>query len=105
LVALLRARKEAQGGPDSGAVFKLSLHQLRRAYEAVSSAAGQFSPHDLRRGFATVAQRAMRDEALTKWLLNHAPQGVTQAHYLTRDEARLREAMERVEAAFYSAWT
>lgn len=106
LRALLAARR-ASAGSGAGAVFPVPEARLRAAVGAVVKASGvAFSPHDLRRGFVTTAQRELRDLATVKRLVNHAAGGdVTTKHYLRLSVDDLCAPMQRVEAAFLRLWS
>jgi hypothetical protein len=61
----------------------------------------KWSPHDLRRTFVTTAQRALKDFATAKRMVNHGVSGdVTMKHYLGLSVEHLREQMQLVEDAF-----
>jgi integrase len=103
LLERLQARYNAAEQPAEGNVFTCKLSAVRSAYEAIGKTLSYpFSPHDLRRTFATLAQKISGDELLTKALLNHAPQGVTARHYIQPDQERMREVMEAVEEHVFS---
>ena len=93
--------------PDAGqAVFGLSESRLRRSVAEIVQAIGlPWSPHDLRRGFVTTAQRTLNDLATVKRLVNHAAGGdVTTKHYLRLSVEDLRTPMQRIEEAFMGLW-
>ena len=56
------------------------------------------SPHGLRATFATVADELAPGSAVRR-MLNHAGEGVTEAHYIGHGEARLRKAWQDVADA------
>ncbi len=56
---------------------------------------GGVSPHGLRATFATVADELVPSSAVRR-MLNHAGEGVTEAHYIGHGEARLRKAWQDV---------
>lgn len=86
-------------------LFDVAEHELRGAYERVGEAIGNaWTPHDLRRGFATAAARLGFKELIIKRLLNHAPQGVTQAHYVRLGVADLAAPVQAIEAHFLRLW-
>lgn len=103
LHALLKRRFEAQNGV--GRVFPIGEDMVyRNAQKAINTSGVQFSPHDLRRGFATIASKLIGDELLVKALLNHAPVGVTQKHYIIRDVGELIAPMQRIEDYIFGLW-
>lgn len=103
LHALLKRRHEAQKGV--GRVFPIGEDMVyRNAKKAIKASGVPFIPHDLRRGFATIASRLIGDELLVKALLNHAPTGVTQKHYIVRDVEELYAPMQRIEDHFFELW-
>lgn len=59
-----------------------------------------FAPHDLRRTFNKLAEKAGVEEWLRKRMLNHTPQDVTGKHYSVPDPEDLREPMEKVSMSF-----
>ncbi|MCK6423832.1 MAG: integrase family protein [Burkholderiaceae bacterium] len=84
---------------------EVSESTLRGAYERIGRAIGQeWSPHDLRRGFASIAARLGVDELQIKRLLNHAATGVTQRHYVRLGADDVRGALERVQAHLLGLW-
>ena len=65
-----------------------------RVAEVVQAIGLPWSPHDLRRGFVTTAQRTLNDLATVKRLVNHAAGGdVTTKHYLRLSVEDLRTPM------------
>ncbi len=76
------------------------LRDLRFALERIRKASGvEFTAHDLRRTFATVAESLDLSAYAVKALLNHAlPRQDVTAGYLRLTLERLREAMEKIEA-------
>lgn len=105
LRALLVARWQAADG-HGRPVFDVSESRLRRSVAEVVQAIGlPWSPHDLRRGFVTLAQRTLNDLATVKRLVNHSAGGdVTTRHYLRLSVEDLRAPMARIEAAFLALW-
>ncbi len=86
-------------------LFEVGEHELRAAYERVGAAIGnQWTPHDLRRGLATVGVRLGFDELMVKRLLNHAAQGVTQSHYIRLSVDDLRLPIQTIEDHFTALW-
>jgi integrase len=55
-----------------------------------------FSAHDLRRGFATVAESVGISFSVLKALLNHAPSSDVTAGYIITDVEQLREPVQRI---------
>jgi integrase len=102
LTAQLKARRDAAGVGAVGPVFGIGMPAYRVQLESVRKVGLRFSAQDLRRTFANAAQTLFGDEVLTKALLNHAPVGVTQRHYLSVSAERLRSAMIQIEEALHS---
>lgn len=103
LAALLQRR--AIGSTPDDLVFPIGEDMVYHNAKKVIRASGvAFSPHDLRRGFATLASRLVCDEFQVKALLNHAPTGVTQKHYIVREVGELRLPMQRIEDYLFSLW-
>jgi integrase len=86
-------------------LFNVGEHELRAAYERVAAVIGNdWTPHDLRRGLATIGARLGIDELTIKRLLNHAAQGVTQTHYIRLSVDDLRQPMQRIESHITGLW-
>lgn len=86
-------------------LFNVGEHELRSAYERVGAAIGHpWTPHDLRRGLATAAARLGFEELVIKRLLNHAAQGVTQAHYIRLSVDDLKVPMQAIETHLLALW-
>lgn len=86
-------------------LFNVGEHELRSAYERIGAAIGHpWTPHDLRRGLATAAARLGFEELVIKRLLNHAAQGVTQAHYIRLSVDDLRGPMQAIESHLVALW-
>lgn len=93
------------GQSASDRLFNVGEHELRTAYERVGAAIGHaWTPHDLRRGVATAAARLGVEELVIKRLLNHAAQGVTQAHYIRLSVDDLKAPMQAIETHFLALW-
>ena len=104
LHALFVRRRGAD--PQGSQVFPIHEDMIYHHAKKVITASGvPFSPHDLRRGFATCAAKLLKDGLLVKALLNHAPTGVTERHYIVRDTEELRGPMARIEEHYYGLWT
>lgn len=94
---LLGRRRVADGGGEL--VFPIKEDMIYHNAKKVTAASGvAFSPHDLRRTFATISARVLKDELMVKALLNHAPSGVTQRHYIVSDVESLRRPLRAIEA-------
>jgi len=99
---IIRAR---QRDAESGAVFVFPSHgprgylyDLRATLGRVLRAAkvqGRFTPHDLRRTWATYAREKGRDAGP---VLGHAPQDVTGKHYAQATLGPMRETLRLTEA-------
>ena len=100
LVTLFERRKEATGGKGfvfagEGATGRLT--DPRKMHDAVQASSGiAFGFHDLRRTFATLAERLDLSAYAIKRLLNHADNGDVTSGYLIADPERLREPMQRI---------
>jgi integrase len=88
-----------------GLMFDVLESTVRAGYLRVGKAIGlTFTPHDLRRTFATTAVRTGCSEVIVKRMLNHAAQGVTQKHYLRLSVEDLREPMAALEVRMLGLW-
>jgi len=102
LVALLRERHELAEGsayvfPGPGASGHLVTPH--KAMRKVMDASGiQFSLHDLRRTFITVAESLDIPVYAIKQLVNHRMPNDVTAGYVVMDAERLREPMQRITA-------
>lgn len=100
VLALFLRRKEATGG--KGYVFSGSgetgrMVDPRKLHDRVREAYGEdFGFHDLRRTFATLAERLDLSAYAIKRLLNHSEGGDVTAGYLVHDPERLRDPMQRI---------
>ena len=93
------------GASTGSRLFTVGEHELRSAYEHVAAAIGHaWTPHDLRRGFATTAARLGFEELTIKRLLNHAAQGVTQTHYIRLSVDDLKAPMQAIENQLVRLW-
>jgi len=103
LLSLLSRRKQSNG--DASRVFPIGEDMVYHyAKKVILASTVPFSPHDLRRGFATLASKLLGDELVVKALLNHAPIGVTQKHYVVRCVDELREPIQRIEDYLFALW-
>lgn len=103
---LLRLLKERAAGKESKTekyVFPGSgkngyrSDMRKQIYEVEEQCAVEFTPHDLRRTFTTVAG-GMLPEYIVKSLTNHMDKtDVTQTHYFMPEVKNLREPMQRIE--------
>lgn len=98
LLNLLKHRKERSAGeyvfsaPDGNRIDNFRL--VTRAIE--KQAGVHVTPHDLRRTFATVAERLDIPHYALKRLLNHKMSADVTAGYIVTDVERLREPMEKI---------
>lgn len=101
LAALLTARRGLSEGPHvfaSRAGEAVSQPQVRRALKRVGEAAGvTVTPHDLRRTFATIANKIDIAHYKLKKLTNHVSGGDVTAGYVQVSTEDLRDAMQRIE--------
>ncbi|MDF3822248.1 integrase family protein [Leptospira sp. 96542] len=109
LLALMKRRRYAAATSATTSVFVFPAdnktgHLLnhRKGLKAISTAAGVvFTPHDLRRTFATIASEKLggdRSYFLVARLLNHRKSDVT-SRYVQVPLSSLREAMQVIEDA------
>lgn len=100
VLALFQRRKEATGGKGyvfAGAGETGRLTDPRKLHDRVREAYGEdFGFHDLRRTFATLAERLDLSGYAIKRLLNHSEGGDVTAGYLVHDPERLRDPMQRI---------
>jgi integrase len=98
---LLRRKAEAAGEyvfPSEGA--KGYLQEPRKQMHHIMVASGvEFTLHDLRRTFITVAESLDISAYALKRLVNHKMSGDVTAGYIVADVERLRETMDRITAA------
>lgn len=74
-----------------------TIANFRYAQAAITRACGvRFSPHDLRRTFATIAESLDIPAYALKRLLNHSTAGDVTAGYLVVSVERLRDPMQRI---------
>ena len=105
----LNASQDEKRGANDQAVFAskfeggttLARHSLSQAVRRIISDNGlaAFTPHDLRRTAATIAQAARLPVDFVKALLNHNDKGVTGIYARWRMFEEKREAVMAIEAA------
>jgi integrase len=89
-------------GRGKGALF--GVNDLRAALEQVEKAGGKaITPHDLRRTFASFAERAGAPITTLKVLMNHSTRGDITMGYVRPSEADLLHWAERIEGAILRA--
>jgi integrase len=85
-----------------GAVF--GMRDLRSALEQVAKVGGkQVTAHDLRRTYASFAERAGAPFVTLRTLLNHSTRANVTAGYVRPSEADLMHWAARIEAAILAA--
>jgi integrase len=100
---LAASLSEWRAGRQAGRVFE-GVNDLRSALERVESAGGKaITPHDLRRTFASFAERAGAPFTTLKVLLNHSTRGDITMGYVRPDDDDLRHWAGVVEAALLAA--
>jgi integrase len=100
LSALLRTWRDGRAG---GPVFE-GVNDLRSALDRVERAGGKtVTPHDLRRTFASFAERAGAPITALKMLMNHSTRGDVTMGYVRPGEADLLHWAGVVEAAILAA--
>ena len=93
---------EWREGRIKGAVFPVK--DVRAALKQIAKAGGKaIIPHDLRRTFASFAERAGTPMTALKVLLNHSTRGDVTAGYVRVSEADLLHWAERIEGAILTA--
>lgn len=96
---LLAARKNKEAGTYVFQSSKGRLQNLRYAQDKVIKDSGvNFTIHDLRRTFATIANSLDIPGYTVKMLLNHKIGSDVTAGYIIADVERLREPMEKISA-------
>lgn len=97
LVEVLKARKANSFGEFVFESNKGKLHNLRYAQDSVVENSGvNFTIHDLRRTFATIANSLDIPAYTVKMLLNHKITGDVTAGYIITDVERLRIPMQKI---------
>lgn len=104
VAAMLKRRHDDRERDNAVFVFPAAtrlgrVDNVSKAVATISERIGlRFTPHDLRRTFATIAGVYLGfDESRVKRLLNHKPQGVTAKHYVARQTEALRRDLLAVE--------
>jgi integrase len=102
LLDLLKDRQERWGS--KGWVFpswsgKGHITYVQHVQNRLREKGVNFTLHDLRRTFITVAESLDISTYVVKRLANHKQSDVTGKHYIVHDITRLREPMERISAA------
>lgn len=96
----LRALQESTGdGPlvFPGGTAGGIMDTPRKPIAAITRQTGiVFSPHDLRRTFATIAEAALLPETLIKKLLNHETDNNVTGGYIRTEADTLRQAIDRI---------
>lgn len=100
LAELLKARQERAGGSEwvfPGTGRTRHLTEVKSFVGRVKAASGvEFTLHDLRRTFITVAEGLDLSAYALKRLVNHRVGGDVTAGYIVHDAERLREPVERI---------
>lgn len=104
MVSLLTARRG--GDVDaSSAVFPINQRNVRKAGARVVAACSvEWSSHDLRRGFVSLAVRLNIPDRAVKRLVNHSERDVTGRHYVHLGLDALRPYMQTIEDALWRMW-
>jgi integrase len=93
---------EWRDGRARGALF--GVNDLRAALEQVEKAGGRaITPHDLRRTFASFAERAGAPITTLKVLMNHSTRGDITMGYVRPSEADLLHWAAAIEDAILAA--
>jgi integrase len=97
LLQLFKTRKVKATGEFVFESNKGKLHNLRYAQDFVTKTSGvNFTVHDLRRTFATIANSLEIPAYTVKMLLNHKMSNDVTAGYIINDVDRLREPMQKI---------
>jgi integrase len=97
LVARRALGKDRFVFPSNGA--KGHLAGLVRPFEKIAKVTGiTISPHDLRRGYASIAESLDIPLTVIKQLLNHAPMSDVTGGYIIHDSDRLIEPVAKIAA-------
>jgi integrase len=100
---LAASLSEWRAGRQEGRVFE-GVNDLRAALASVEGAGGKaITPHDLRRTFASFAERAGAPFTTLKVLLNHSTRGDVTMGYVRPGEDDLRHWAGVIEAALLAA--
>jgi integrase len=70
----------------------------RAQYQIVDAIGVEFTPHDLRRTFISIAARELPDYLVKRFANHHDKQNITQAHYVVlKDMEALRPSLQSIE--------
>ncbi|MEN3111707.1 tyrosine-type recombinase/integrase [Uliginosibacterium paludis] len=104
LKALLSKRK-TDLRRESGRVFGLNPRNERLEVAASRKRSGvDWSAHDLRRTFVTLATRLEVPDRMVKRLVNHTERDVTGMHYIRLSVDTLRPYTQRIEDELFRLW-
>lgn len=104
ITAFLEARR-GSGVDDSSAVFSINQRNVRKSVARVIEVCSvEWSSHDLRRGFVSLAVRLDIPDRIVKRLVNHSERDVTGRHYVHLSQDALRPYMESIETALWGMW-
>jgi integrase len=105
ILEMLKRRHATAGAPARGRVFGINARNMRVAVARTVEVSGvRWSPHDLRRGFVTLAVRLEVPDRVVRRLVNHAEKDVTGKHYVGLDVEPLRPYIQRIEDAMFARW-
>lgn len=104
MMALIEARKGLYG-ESSPLVFPINERNVRKAvYKTVAKCSVEWSCHDLRRGFVSLATRLGISDRIVKRLVNHSESDVTGRHYIHLSQDALRPHIQAIEDALWALW-
>ena len=96
--AMHQARTEGAEFVFASGAEPITDHLCRHARDQVCQAVGiHFTPHDLRRTFATIAESLDISQLTIKRLLNHVTTSEVTGGYIVFTTDRLRDPMQRIE--------
>lgn len=103
--AILEARLEVLEDSPTSPLFRINERNVRKQLMKVVEALGiEWSAHDLRRGFVSMATRLGVPDRIVKRLVNHAEGDVTGRHYIHLSPDALRPHVQVVEDELWRLW-
>lgn len=104
MMALIEVRKGLYG-ESSALVFPINERNVRKAvYKVIAKCSIDWSSHDLRRGFVSLATRLGVPDRIVKRLVNHSEGDVTGRHYVHLSTDALRPHIQAIEDALWAHW-
>jgi len=97
LTLMLLDRRTGNPWVFPGKIAGQPLSEFNRSYERIASRSGvDFTPHDLRRTFSSMAQVAGVDKEMIRKLLNHQDKDVTDGYIIYWSD-RYKEPLQKIE--------